>query len=102
MLSDLPKIKLTNTVILCVPYGKSSESKCKFSAKSFKELITEHLMKFEKEIERYFASLDKDELAYIRNPFIVNAQTLQTETGTQEGLVELYHNDFARFAYFEK
>ena len=47
------------------------------------------LMKFEKKIEGYFASLDKDKFAYIRNPFTANAQMLQTGTGTQEELVKL-------------
>ena len=55
----------------------------------FSELVTEHLMKLEKEIDGYFSSLGGDEVAYLRNPFTVNAQTLQAEKGMQEELIEL-------------
>ena len=40
----------------------------------FSELVTEHLMKLEKEIDGYFPSLDEDEVAYLRNPFTANGQ----------------------------
>ena len=50
----------------------------------FSELVTEHLMKLEKEIDGYFPSLGEDEVAYLTNPFTANAQTLQTGTGMQE------------------
>ena len=71
--------------------------------KSFTELVTEHLMKFQKKIDSYFLSLDEDELAYIRNPFTSNAQMLQAGTNThKEELVELLHDGFARAVYYEK
>ena len=53
----------------------------------FSELVTEHLMKLEKEIDSYFPSLGEDEVAYLRNPFTANAQTLQAGTGMQEELI---------------
>ena len=43
----------------------------------FSELVTEHLMKLEKEIDGYFPSLGEDEVAYFRISFTANAQTLQ-------------------------
>jgi len=49
--------------------------------KSFSELVTEHLMKFKKEIDGYFPSLGEDEFAYLRNPFTANAQMLQAGIG---------------------
>ena len=73
----------------------------RYDIKIFTELVTKYLMKFEKEIAEYFPSLDKDEFAYIRNPFTANAQTLQNETGTQEEQVKFYY-DFAHDVYFEK
>ena len=73
-----------------------------FETKSFTELVIEHLMKFEWEIDKYFPSLGKDEFAFIRNPFTANARILQVETGTQEELVKLQHNSFARDVYSEK
>ena len=73
-----------------------------FDTKSFTELVIEHLMKFEWEIDKYFPSLGKDEFAFIRNPFTANAQILQAGTGTQEELVKLQHNSFARDVYSEK
>ena len=68
----------------------------------FSELVTEHLMKLEKEIDGYFPSLGEDEVAYLRNPFTANAQTLQAGTGMQEELIELQHDGFARDLYSEK
>ena len=68
----------------------------------FSELVTEHLMKLEKEIEGCFPSLGEDEVAYLRNPFAVNAQTLQAGTGIKEELIELQHDGFARDVYSEK
>ena len=62
----------------------------------FSELVPEHLMKLEKEIDGYFPSLGEDEVAYLRNPFTANAQTLQAGTGMQEELIELQHDGFAR------
>ena len=62
-------------------------------------MVTEHLMKLEKEIDGYFPSLGEDEVAYFRNPFTANAQTLQTGTGMQEELIELQHDEFARDVY---
>ena len=38
----------------------------------FLELVTEHLMKLEKEIDSYFPSLGEDEVAYLGNPFTTN------------------------------
>ena len=73
-----------------------------FETKSFTELVIEHLMKFEWEIDKYFPSLGKDEFAFIRNLFTANAQILQAGTGTQEELVKLQHNSFACDAYSEK
>ena len=67
---------------------------------SFSELVTEHLMKLEKEIDGYFSSLGEDEV--LRNPFTANAQTLQAGTGMQEELIELQHDGFARDVYSEK
>ena len=58
-----------------------------FETKSFTELVIEHLMKFEWEIDKYFSSLGKDEFAFIRNSFTANARILQAGTGTQEELV---------------
>ena len=55
----------------------------------FSELVTEHLMKLEKEIDGYFLSLGEHKVAYLRNPFTANAQTLQAGTGMQEELIEL-------------
>ena len=60
-----------------------------FETKHFTELVTEHLMKFQKEIYSYYPSLDKDKLACFRNPFIANAPMLQTGTGTREELVKV-------------
>ena len=68
----------------------------------FSELVTEHLMKLEKEIDGYFPSLGEDEVAYLRNPFTANVQTLQAGTGMQEELIELQHDGFARDVYSEK
>ena len=62
----------------------------------FSELVTEHFMKLEKEIDGYFQSFGEDEVAYLRNPFTANAQTLQAGTGMQEKLIELQHDGFAR------
>ena len=70
--------------------------------KSFSELVTEHLMKFEKEIDGYFPSLGEDEFACLRNPSTANAQMVQAGTGVQEELVELQHDGFARDLYSEK
>ena len=58
----------------------------------FSELVTEHLMKLEKEIDGYFPSLGEDKVAYLRNTFTANAQTLQAGTGMQEELIELQHD----------
>ena len=68
----------------------------------FSELVTEHLMKLEKEIDGYFSSLGEDEVAYLRNPFTANAQALQAKTGMQEELIELQYDGFARDVYSEK
>ena len=68
----------------------------------FSELVTEHLMKLEKEIDGYFPSLGEDKVAYLRNPFTANAQTLQAGTGMQEELIELQHDGFARDVYSKK
>ena len=68
----------------------------------FSELVTEHLMKLEKEIDGYFPSLGEDKVAYLRNPFTANPQTLQAGTGMQEELIELQHNGFACDVYSEK
>ena len=68
----------------------------------FSELVTEHLMKLEKEIDGYFSSLGEDEVAYLRNPFTANAQILQAGTGMQEEPIELQHDGFARNVYSEK
>ena len=51
----------------------------RYDTKICTELVTKYLMKFEKEIAGYFPSLDKDEFAYIRNPFTANAQMQQNE-----------------------
>ena len=56
----------------------SSMEKClsqnaHYETKSVTELVTKFLMKFEKAIDGYFASLGKDRLAYIRNLFTANA-----------------------------
>ena len=67
----------------------------------FLELVTEHLMKLEKKIDGYFPSLGEDEVAYLRNPFTANSQTLQAGTGMQEELIELQHDAFARDVYSE-
>ena len=58
----------------------------------FSELVTEHLMKLEKEIDGYFPSLGEHKVAYLRNTFTANAQTLQAGTGMQEELIELQHD----------
>ena len=68
----------------------------------FSELVTEHLIKLEKEIDGYFPILGENEVAYLRNPFTANAQTLQAGTGFQEELIELQHDGFARDVYSEK
>ena len=52
----------------------------RYETKSFTALVTEYLMKFEKEIDGYLLSLGKDGFAYIRNLFSGNAQMLQTVT----------------------
>ena len=41
------------------------------------ELVIEHLIKLEKEINGYFPSLGENKVAYLRNPFTANAQTLR-------------------------
>ena len=74
----------------------------RFETTRFSELVTEHLMKLEKEIDDYFPSLGKDKVAYLRNPFTANVQTLQAGTGMQEELLELQHDGFARDVYSEK
>ena len=58
--------------------------------KSFTELATKYLMKFEKKVYGYFPSLGKDGFAYsyISNPFTANAQMPQTGTDIQEKLVK--------------
>ena len=48
-----------------------------FETKSFIELVTKHLIKFEREIDEYFPSLGKNEFAFIRNPFTANTPILQ-------------------------
>ena len=68
----------------------------------FSELVIEHLMKLEKEIDGYFPSLGEDEVAYLRNPFTANVQILQAGTGMQEELIEFQHDWFARDVYSEK
>ena len=73
-----------------------------YETKSFIELVTKYLMKFDKKIDGYFPSLGKDGFAYIRNPFSANTQMLQTGTGTQEELVKLQYDDFAHDVYSEK
>ena len=67
----------------------------------FWKLVTEH-MKLEKGIDGYFRSLREDEVAYLKNPFTANAQTLQAGTGTQEELIELQHDGFLRDGYSER
>ena len=52
----------------------------RYETKSFTELVTEYLTKFEKEIDGYLLNLGKDGFAYIKNPFSGNAQMLQTGT----------------------
>ena len=74
----------------------------RFDTKSFIELVTKYLMKFEMKIDGHFRSLGKEGFEYIRNPFTANDQMLQTETGTQEKLVKLQYNDFTRDVYSEK
>ena len=59
-------------------------------------------MKLEKEIDGYFSSLVEDEVAYLRNPFTTNVQTLQAGAGMQEELIELQHDWFAHDVYSEK
>ena len=58
-----------------------------FETTRLSELVTEHLMKLEKEIDGYFRSRLEDEVAYLRNLFIANAQTLHAGTGMQEELM---------------
>ena len=60
-----------------------------FETSRFSELVTEYLVKLEKEIDDYFLSLGEDEVAYLRNPFTANAQILQAGTDKQEKLIEL-------------
>ena len=55
----------------------------------FSELVTKHLTKLEKEIDGYSPSLGEDKVAYLRNSFTANAQTLKAGTGMQEELIEL-------------
>ena len=69
---------------------------------TFSKLVTEHLMKLEKEIDGYFPSLDEDKIAYLKNPFTANAQTLQAGTDMQEELIELQHDEFACDVYSER
>ena len=68
----------------------------------FSELVTEHLMMLEKEIDGYLSSLCEDKFAYLRNLFTGNAETLQAGTGMQEEVIELQHDGFARDMYSEK
>ena len=68
----------------------------------FSELVTEHLMKLEKKTDGYFPSLGEDKVAYLRNPFTANAQTLQAGTGMQEKLIKIQHDGVARGVYSEK
>ena len=44
-----------------------------FETARFSELVTEHLMKLEKEIDDYFQKLYEDEVAYLKNLFTANA-----------------------------
>ena len=73
-----------------------------FKTKRFTELVTKHLMKFQKEIDGYFLSLGKNEFAYIKNPFNSNSQMLLNGKSKQEELVKLQHDGFARDVYAEK
>ena len=73
-----------------------------YETKSFTELVTKYFTKFGKNIDGYFQSLGKNGFAYIKNPFTVNLQVLQTETGTYKKLVKLQYNGFARDVYSEK
>ena len=59
-------------------------------------------MKLKMKIDGYFLSLGEDEIAYLRDPFTANAQTLQAGTGMQEELIELQHDGFARDVYSER
>ena len=59
-------------------------------------------MKLEKKIDGYFPSFAEDEVAYLRNPFTANAQTLQSGTSMQEELIEIQHDGFARDVYSER
>ena len=70
-----------------------------FETKYFRELASEHLMKFKKEIDGYFPSLGENDFVYIRNPFTENVQMLQAGTGTQEKLVELQYDGFTCDVY---
>ena len=80
---------------------KSLNQNSQFETKSFTELVIEHLMKFEWEIDKYFPSLGKDEIAFIRIPFTANARILQAGTEEEEQ-VKLQHNSFSRDVYSEK
>ena len=70
---------------------KFLSQKVHYETKSITELVTKHLMKFEK-IDGYFPSLGKDGFAHIRNLFTANTQMLQPGTGTQKELVKLQYD----------
>ena len=73
-----------------------------FETTRFLELVTEHIVKLEKEIDGYFRSLREDKVAYLRNLFTAKAQTLQAETDMQVELIELQHDGCARDVYSER
>ena len=50
----------------------------------FTEVVTKHLMKFEKKINGYFLILVKDNFVYIKNPFTSNTQMLHAGKCTQK------------------
>ena len=66
---------------------KFQSQNARYETKSFTKMVTKYLMKFEKEIDRYFLSPRKD--GHVRNPFTANAQMLQTETNSRKKLFKL-------------
>ena len=82
-------------------YKKILSQNPQFENKIFTKLVTEHFMKFERKIDKYFPSLGGGVCIY-KNLFTAKAQILQTGTGILEELVKQQHNGFARNVYPEK
>ena len=65
-----------------------------------KELILQHLVELESEFIRYFPDIDDDELALVRNPFILPVEKVPDDF--QDEFLELKADSCARDLFNEK